>query len=100
MFIDFKNGVRSLLHEAVESAGYEAEDLCLEETSAYADIASSVAFKLSSKYKEPPQILAKKSLQKLKFQRNHTLTKQILWGHISTFMLIESSWTKLSSKYQ
>ncbi|MFC1787007.1 arginine--tRNA ligase [Halobacteriota archaeon] len=85
MFIDFKNGVRSLLQEAVESAGYEAEDMCLEETSAYADMASSVAFKLSSKYKEPPQIIAKKIFTKIKIPKKSYVDKADVIGPYINF---------------
>ncbi len=85
MFIDFKNGVRSLLKEAIESAGYEAEDLCLEEMSAYADIASSVAFKLSSTYKERPQIIAKKIFTKLKIPKKSYVDKAHVIGPYINF---------------
>ena len=84
MFIEFKKGVKSLLQEAVESAGYEAKNLCLE-TSTYADIASSVAFKLSSKYKEPPQIIAKKIFERIQIPKKSYVDKADVIGPYINF---------------
>ncbi|MBU2617994.1 MAG: arginine--tRNA ligase [Euryarchaeota archaeon] len=84
MFLKFKNGVKSLLQKAVEAAGYEVADLCLE-TSAYADLASSVAFKLSSKYKEPPQIIATKIFEKIQIPKKSYVDKADVIGPYINF---------------
>ncbi len=101
MFIEFKNGVKSLLQEAVEAAGYGAEDLCLE-TSAYADIASSVAFKLSSKYKEPPQIIATKIFKKIQIPKKSYVDKADVIGPYINFYVnrgfLEDTIKKISTE--
>ncbi len=50
MYLKFKDEVLSVLSNAVAKAGFEAEDMALNE-SPHADISSSVAFKLAPKYK-------------------------------------------------
>jgi arginyl-tRNA synthetase len=54
MFLKFKDEVSSVLSNALESAGFETGDLALGE-SQHADIASSVAFRLASRYKKSPK---------------------------------------------
>lgn len=101
MFLEFKNGVKSLLREAVEAAGYEVEDLCLE-TSAYADIASSVAFKLSSKYGEPPQIIATKIFKKIQIpKRSYVDRADVIGPYINFYVhrgFLEDTIKKISTE--
>lgn len=56
MFLRFKDEVLSILSSAAARAGFETDDndMALNE-SPHADIASSVAFKLASKYKRNPK---------------------------------------------
>jgi arginyl-tRNA synthetase len=54
MFLRFKDEVSSILSSAVARAGFETDDMALSE-SPHADISSSVAFKLASKYKRSPK---------------------------------------------
>ena len=54
MFLKFKDEVSSALSNAVADAGFEIDDMALEE-SPHADIASSVAFKLAPKYRRSPK---------------------------------------------
>jgi arginyl-tRNA synthetase len=54
MFLRFKDEVLSILSSATDRAGFETDDMALNE-SPHADIASSVAFKLASKYKRNPK---------------------------------------------
>jgi arginyl-tRNA synthetase len=54
MFLKFKDEVSSVLSNALESAGFETCDMALGE-SPHADIASSVAFRLASRYKKSPK---------------------------------------------
>ncbi|MCX9026131.1 MAG: arginine--tRNA ligase [Candidatus Methanoperedens sp.] len=54
MYLKFKDEVLSVLSNAVAKAGFEAEDMALNE-SPHADISSSVAFKLAPKYKRSPK---------------------------------------------
>lgn len=58
MFIEFKKLVASLLQEALSKAGYEADDLALESKGDYADLASSVSFRLAPRYKASPTTIA------------------------------------------
>lgn len=54
MFLKFKDEVTSVLSNAVASAGFETDDMALNE-SPHADISSSVAFKLAPKYRRSPK---------------------------------------------
>ncbi len=54
MFLKFKDEVTSILSNAVASAGFETDDMALNE-SPHADISSSVAFKLAPKYRRSPK---------------------------------------------
>lgn len=54
MFLKFKDEVSSILSNAVASAGFETDDMALNE-SPHADISSSVAFKLAPKYRRSPK---------------------------------------------
>jgi arginyl-tRNA synthetase len=60
MFIEFKKIVASLLKEALSKAGYEADDLALEAKGDYADLASSVSFRLAPRYKASPTTIAQR----------------------------------------
>jgi arginyl-tRNA synthetase len=53
MFLKFKDEVSSVLSNAVTHAGFEADDLGLDE-SQHADMSSSIAFRLAPKYKKNP----------------------------------------------
>lgn len=57
MFLKFKDEVSQVLSKALRDAGFESHDIALSE-SVHADIASSVAFKLSSSYKRNPLDIA------------------------------------------
>ena len=57
MFLKFKDEVSSVLSNALESAGFESNELALDE-SPHADIASSVAFRLASTHKKNPKELS------------------------------------------
>jgi arginyl-tRNA synthetase len=65
MFLKFKSEVESLLQDAIKAAGYKVETLCLE-TSDYADLASSVAFRLAPKYKKSPGRIAEDISRKIR----------------------------------
>ncbi len=54
MFLKFKDEVSSTLTNALEQAGFKADDLALDE-SPHADISSSVAFRLAPKYRKSPK---------------------------------------------
>ncbi len=54
MFLKFKDEVSSVLTKALKDAGFEADDLALDE-SPHADISSSVAFRLAPKYRKSPK---------------------------------------------
>jgi len=58
MFVEFKKIVESLLQEALSKAGYEADDLGLESKGDFADLASSVSFRLAPKYRASPTTIA------------------------------------------
>jgi arginyl-tRNA synthetase len=57
MFLKFKEEVSSILSNAVANAGFETDDLALAE-SPHSDLASSVGFKLASKYKQSPKAIS------------------------------------------
>ncbi len=65
MFLRFKDEVYSILSNAAAKAGYETNDMALSE-SPHADISSSVAFKLSSKYKRSPKEICENIYQHIK----------------------------------
>ncbi len=54
MFLKFKDEVSSVLTKALKDAGFEIDDLALDE-SPHADISSSVAFRLAPKFKKSPK---------------------------------------------
>ena len=54
MFLKFKNEVSSVLTKALIDAGFEVDDLAIDE-SPHADISSSVAFSLAPKLKKSPK---------------------------------------------
>jgi arginyl-tRNA synthetase len=54
MFLKFKDEVSSVLIKALIDAGFEADDLAIDE-SPHADISSSVAFRLAPKFKKSPK---------------------------------------------
>ena len=56
MFLKFKDEVSSVLTKALKDAGFEADDLALDE-SPHADISSSVAFRLAPKYRKSPKLI-------------------------------------------
>lgn len=59
MFLNFREEVEGVLKNAIKKAGFEAEALEIG-LSDHADLASSVAFKLASKYKQSPKDLSEK----------------------------------------
>jgi len=75
MFLKFESEVESLLRDAIKATGYEVETLCLE-MSDYADIASSVAFKLGPKYKKSPGRIAEEVSQKIRIPEK-TLVERV-----------------------
>ncbi len=56
MFLKFKDEVSSVLSNAVAQAGFEADDMGLDE-SPHADMSSSIAFRLAPKYRKSPKEL-------------------------------------------
>ncbi|VVB90140.1 Arginine--tRNA ligase [uncultured archaeon] len=67
MFLKFKNEVSSVLAIALERAGFETDDIGLNE-SPHADIASSVAFKLAPKYRKSPKEISKLIYENINIQ--------------------------------
>ncbi len=57
MFLKFKHVVESALKSALDTTGYSIDDFYIEE-SAHSDLASSLSFRLASKYKQSPAIIA------------------------------------------
>ena len=57
MFLNFREEVERVLKDAMEKSAFEDEEVDVE-LSDHADLASSVAFKLASKYKKSPKYLA------------------------------------------
>jgi arginyl-tRNA synthetase len=59
LFLEFKAQTESILKNAIQKAGFEIEDSEVHfETSSHADLASRVAFRLASLYKQNPKELA------------------------------------------
>lgn len=56
MFLRFKDEIASILSNAVAGAGFETDDLALNE-SPHADLSSSVSFRLAPKYRKSPKEL-------------------------------------------
>jgi len=84
MFLKFKDEVRSLLQDAIKESGYEAEELCLE-TSDYADLASSVAFRLAPKYKKSPGRIAEDISRKIRIPKKTLIDRVEVKGPYINF---------------
>ena len=67
MFLKFKDEVSSILSTAIAKSGFETDDLALAE-SPHADLASSVGFKLASKYKQSPKVISEKIYANISLQ--------------------------------
>ncbi|MDY0387504.1 MAG: arginine--tRNA ligase [Methanolobus sp.] len=77
MFLEFKKQVTEALENALESLGFETDDLGLE-SSQHADIASKVAFRLAAQAKSNPKELADRIVAAIE------LPDGSLIGHIRT----------------
>jgi len=77
LFLEFKKQVTEALENALESLGFETDDLGLE-SSQHADIASKVAFRLAAQAKSNPKELADRIVAAIE------LPDGSLIGHIRT----------------
>ncbi len=59
LFLELKKQVESILNDAVVSLGYEIDSLYVE-ASQHSDVASNIAFRLASKYRQNPKDIAEK----------------------------------------
>src|SRR5665648_989465 len=84
MFIKFKKDVSSVLEEALRKLEFEAESLMLE-GSAHADIASSVAYGLASKYKKNPVGIAKQIYEAIIVPENSLIGEVTIKGPYINF---------------
>ncbi|MDI6888159.1 MAG: arginine--tRNA ligase [Methanocellales archaeon] len=84
MFLKFESEVGSLLQDAIKAAGYEVEMLCLE-TSDYADLASSVAFKLAPKYEKSPKRIAEDISRKIRIPKKTLIDRVEVKGPYINF---------------
>lgn len=76
----------------MEKAGYESENLSLEEPGEIADLASSIAFKLAPNYEKAPKLIAGEIKQHIEVEENSLIEKVELIGpyinfHISKLFL-------------
>ncbi len=74
MFLRFRHEVSEVLSKALREAGFESHELALSE-SAHADLASSVAFKLSSRYKRNPVEICKAICNNIRIPPNSCIAK-------------------------
>lgn len=92
MFLAFKREVEGVLRKAMEKAGYESQDLSLEEPGEIADLASSIAFKLALKYKKPPNSIAEEIKKHVQLEEYSLIEKVEIAGayinfHVSKLFL-------------
>ncbi len=85
MFLAFKREVEGVLTKAIKKAGYEAEDLNLEEPGEIADLASSIAFKLAPKHKKPPNWIAEEIKRNMELEEYSLIDRVELAGAYINF---------------
>ncbi|MEM2934389.1 MAG: arginine--tRNA ligase [Halobacteria archaeon] len=85
MFLAFKREVEDVLKKAVEKAGYEGQDLSLEEPGEIADLASSIAFKLAPKYKKTPNSIAQELKKHVQLEEYSLIEKVEIAGAYINF---------------
>ncbi|MBU4373067.1 MAG: arginine--tRNA ligase [Euryarchaeota archaeon] len=89
MFLKFKDGVSSILSNAAAKAGFETDDMALNE-SPHADIASSVSFKLASKYKRSPKEICETIYKNIKIPPDSYIDHAELTGPYINFFVSRS----------
>lgn len=86
MFLKFKDEVESVLKKALDTTGYSAEDLHIEE-SVHADLATSLSFRLASKYRQNPPIIAKTIADAIIIPENSSIGRvQVAGAYINFFV--------------
>ena len=86
MFIRFKNEVESVLKTALKDAGFELLPIPLEE-SEHADLATSVAFRLSPIYKKNPVMIAGEIKEKIQLKENTLIDRiEVAGAYINFFV--------------
>ncbi len=86
MYLKFKDEVLSVLSNAVAKAGFEAEDMALNE-SPHADISSSVAFKLAPKYKRSPKEISEIIYSNIKIPPDSFIDRAVTAGPYINFFV-------------
>jgi arginyl-tRNA synthetase len=86
MYLKFKDEVLSVLSNAVVKAGFEAEDMALNE-SPHADISSSVAFKLAPKYKRSPKEISEIIYSNIKIPPDSFIDRAVTAGPYINFFV-------------
>lgn len=89
MFLRFKDEVSTILSNAMVRAGFEADDMALSE-SPHADMASSVAFKLASKYKKSPKEICEIIHSNIKISPDSYVDKAEVAGPYINFFVSRS----------
>ncbi len=89
MYLKFKDEVLSVLSNAVAKAGFEAEDLALND-SPHADISSSVAFKLAPKYKRSPKEISEIIYANIKITPDSFIDRAVTAGPYINFFVSRS----------
>ncbi len=86
MYLKFKDEVLSVLSNAVDKAGFEAEDMALTE-SPHADISSSVAFKLAPKYRRSPKEICEIIYANIKIPPDSFIDRAVMAGPYINFFV-------------
>ncbi len=86
MFLKFKDEVSSILSNALTKAGFETEDMALSE-SPHADISSSVAFKLASRYKRSPKDICENIYKNIKIPPDSYIERAEMTGPYINFFV-------------
>ncbi|VVB95270.1 Arginine--tRNA ligase [uncultured archaeon] len=86
MYLKFKDEVLSVLSNAVDKAGFEAEDMALNE-SPHADISSSVAFRLAPKYRRSPKELSEIIYANIKIPPDSFIDRAVTAGPYINFFV-------------
>ena len=86
MYLKFKDEVLSVLSNAVAKAGFEAEDMALNE-SPHADISSSVAFKLAPKYRRSPKEISEIIYANIKIPPDSFIERAVTAGPYINFFV-------------
>ncbi len=86
MFIRFKNEVESVLKTALKDAGFKLLPIPLEE-SEHADLATSVAFRLSPIHKKNPVMIAGEIKEKIQLKENTLIDRiEVVGAYINFFV--------------